>query len=329
MVTLVTGSAGFIGFHIVRSLLEEGEEIVGVDNVNEYYSPKLKWDRTSVLQDYPGFSFHHLDVCQHDTLLSIVRNKGIHRICHLAAQAGVRHSIEDPFTYQRSNLEAFTSILEVARRADINNFVFASSSSVYGGNKNIPYSTDADITTPISFYAATKAANEIMAHSYHHLYGIPSTGLRFFTVYGPWGRPDMALFKFTDRIVKGVSIDVYNRGDLRRDFTYIDDIVNGVISSLDTPFDFEIFNLGSHRPVELMYFIDVLEDVLGRKAKKKMLPMQPGDVKETYADIDKSRDMLGFEPKVSIEEGIKRFLSWYGDYYGVKIPLEKCDRNTS
>ncbi len=322
MVTLVTGSAGFIGFHLARELLEDGEKVIGVDNVNEYYSPRLKWERNSILEEYEDFSFHHLDVCEYETLLTVVKNMGVDRICHLAAQAGVRYSIDDPFTYQRSNLEGFTSVLEVARNSDIDNFVFASSSSVYGGDKDIPYRVDADITRPISFYAATKVANEVMAHSYHDLYGFPMSGLRFFTVYGPWGRPDMALFKFTHRIVEDKSIEVYNHGDLRRDFTYIDDIVDGVISALDKPFDFEIFNLGSHRPVELMYFIEVLEDVLGKKAEKNMLPMQPGDVKETYADIDKSRDLLGFEPQVSIEEGIERFVSWYSEYYGVDIPLQ-------
>ncbi len=322
MVTLVTGSAGFIGFHVARTLLEEGEEVVGVDNVNKYYSPELKWKRNSILENYDGFSFHHLDVCDYETLLKVMRNKGVNRICHLAAQAGVRYSINDPFTYQRSNIEGFTSMLEVARNTDIDNFVYASSSSVYGGSRDIPYDIDVDITKPVSFYAATKVANEVMAHSYSHLYGVPSTGLRFFTVYGPWGRPDMALFKFTDRIVREEPIDVYNHGDLRRDFTYIDDIVNGVISALDRPFDFEIFNLGSHRPIELMYFIEVLEDVVGRKAEKNMLPMQPGDVKETYADIDKSREMLGFEPEVSIEEGIELFISWYGEYYGIEFPLD-------
>lgn len=322
MVTLVTGSAGFIGFHVSKRLLEGGEEVIGVDNVNEYYSPDLKWKRTNILQGYPDYSFHHVDVCQHDTLLHIVKNKGVNRICHLAAQAGVRYSIEDPFTYQISNLEAFTSILEVARRTDIDNFVFASSSSVYGGAKQVPYSTDADVTRPVSFYAATKVSNEVMAYSYHHLYGVPTSGLRFFTVYGPWGRPDMALFKFTDRMVRNEPIDVYNHGDLRRDFTYIDDIVDGVVSSLEKTYDFEIFNLGSHRPVELMYFIEVLEKALGIKAKKNMLPMQPGDVKETFADIDKSRNLLGFEPRVSIEEGIERFVSWYGEYHGIEFPMD-------
>ncbi len=321
MVTMVTGSAGFIGFHVAKTLLEEGKDVVGVDNVNEYYSPELKWKRNSILEGYDRFSFHHLDVCEYKTLIDVARNKDIERICHLAAQAGVRYSIDDPFTYQRSNLEGFTSMLEVARNIDIENFVYASSSSVYGGNKDIPYDTDVDITKPVSFYAATKVANEVMAHSYSHLYGVPSTGLRFFTVYGPWGRPDMALFKFTDRIVRDEPIDVYNHGDLRRDFTYIDDIVDGVISALERPFDFEIFNLGSHRPVELMYFIKVLENVLGKEAKKNMMPMQPGDVKETYADIDRSRAKLGFEPKISIEEGIERFISWYGEYYGVDFPL--------
>ncbi len=322
MTVIVTGSAGFIGYHVARRLLDMGEDVIGIDNVNEYYSPELKWERNSILEQYDDFTFYHIDICKYEKMLDIVTDNDVDRICHLAAQAGVRYSIEDPFTYQRSNLEGFTSMLEVARHGEVANLVFASSSSVYGGNEEIPYSTDADITRPVSFYAATKVSNEVMAHSYHHLYDVPITGLRFFTVYGPWGRPDMALFKFTDRIVKGEPIDVFNHGDLRRDFTYIDDIVDGVIAAIQNTFDFEIFNLGSHDPVELMYFIEVLEDVLGCEAEKNMLPMQPGDMKETYADIERSKKKLNFEPKVSIEEGIRKFASWYGDYYDVEIPLK-------
>jgi UDP-glucuronate 4-epimerase len=239
-------------------------------------------------------------------------------ICHLAAQAGVRYSIENPYPYEKSNLEGFTNILEMARRNEIDNFVFASSSSVYGGNKKIPYSVDDNIMKPVSFYGATKIANELMAYSYHHLYDIPTCGLRFFTVYGPWGRPDMAYFEFTDKILKGDSIDVYNKGDMKRDFTYIDDIIDGVISSLEKSFDFEIFNLGNNKPVNLLDFIEILEKKINIKANKNLVPMQPGDMKETYADISKSTKMLGFKPKTTIEEGLSRFIEWYKTYYKIK-----------
>lgn len=311
----VTGTAGFIGFHVAKALLERGDEVVGLDNVNDYYSQQLKLDRNAILEGYSSYEFYHEDLSDLDALKKAFNEHDIDVICHLAAQAGVRYSIENPHAYQKSNLEGFTNILEMARKGDIENFVFASSSSVYGGNEKVPYSPKDDIMTPISFYAATKVSNEVMAHSYHHLYDIPTTGHRFFTVYGPWGRPDMALFKFTDRIVKGAPIDVYNHGDMERDFTYIDDIVSGVLSSLDTPLEYEIFNLGNNEPMKLMRFIEILENTLGMEAQKNMLPMQPGDMKKTYADITKSKEILGFEPKTNIKKGIRKFVDWYKEYY--------------
>ncbi len=319
MTTLVTGSAGFIGFHVARELLEREEKVVGLDNVNDYYSQELKLDRNSILQEYEDFDFYRQDLCDLEGLEDIFKEKNVKRICHLAAQAGVRYSVENPHAYERSNLQGFTNVLEMARHEDVENLVYASSSSVYGGNEDIPYAVGDDVNEPVSYYAATKVANEVMAHSYHHLYDLPCTGLRFFTVYGPWGRPDMAMFKFTDRIVDGEPIEVYNYGDMKRDFTYIDDIVEGVITSLDKAYDHEIFNLGNHTPVELMDFIRMLEDALGMEAGKEMKPMQPGDMKVTYADISGSEEKLDFEPKTDLEEGIKRFVDWYKDYYDIDI----------
>lgn len=317
MTTFVTGSAGFIGFHVAKQLMEDREDVIGLDNLNDYYSKQLKIDRNSILKEYDDYTFYHNDLCEYEKIEEIFEENEIDRICHLAAQAGVRHSIEDPHTYQKSNLEGFTNILEIARHNDVENLVYVSSSSVYGGNYKIPYDVGDDVMTPISYYAATKVANEAMAHSYSHLYDLPTTGLRFFTVYGPWGRPDMALFKFTDRIVDGEEIDVYNYGDMKRDFTYIDDIVDGVITCLENPFDYEIFNLGNNTPVKLLDFIQILEDTLGMEARKNMMPMQPGDMKVTYADISKSQDMLDYEPETGIEEGIEKFVDWYKEYYDI------------
>lgn len=314
---MVTGSAGFIGFHVARALLERGDEVIGLDNLNDYYSRELKQARNSMLEKYDDYTFHHKDLCEYESLESIVKGSGVQGMCHLAAQAGVRYSIDDPMAYQRSNLEGFTNILEVCRHNDISNLVYASSSSVYGGCTEIPFTEDYDITKPISFYAATKVANEAMANSYHHLYGIPMSGLRFFTVYGPWGRPDMAMYLFTENMIKGEPIDVFNYGKMERDFTYVDDIVQGVISALDTPLEHEVFNLGNHTPVDLMYVIKLIEDTLGVKAKMNMLPMQPGDVERTYAGIDKACELLGFEPLTSIEEGIEIFIQWYKKYNGI------------
>ncbi len=317
MSILVTGSAGFIGFHVSRELLEMGKKVIGVDSVTDYYEEQLKWDRNSILEDYDKFCFYHEDITNTELLEKIFEKEKIDKICHLAAQAGVRYSVENPQAYEKSNLKGFTNILEMARHNNIENLVYASSSSVYGGNEDVPYRVGDDVNRPVSYYAATKVANEVMAHSYSHLYDIPCTGLRFFTVYGPWGRPDMALFKFTDRIVEGEPIDVYNYGDMKRDFTYIDDIVDGVITSLDKRFDYEIFNLGNNTPVELMDFIEILEDCIGMNAEKEMKPMQPGDVKVTYADISKSKEKLDFKPETNLEEGVERFIDWYKKYYNI------------
>lgn len=325
MSILVTGSAGFIGFHVSKELLELGEQVIGLDNINEYYSQDLKWMRNNILEKYENFTFFHKDICDEKSLQKIFNKNNIEKICHLAAQAGVRYSIENPLQYQRSNLEGFTNILEMARKFNIENLVFASSSSVYGGNNKVPFSVDDNINRPVSFYAATKVANEIMAYSYHHLYNIPMTGLRFFTVYGPWGRPDMAYYIFTDKIFRGESIDVYNHGDMKRDFTYIDDIVEGVILSINKKFNFEIFNLGNNTPVNLLDFVNILEEKIGKRVEKKMLPLQPGDMKVTFADISKSQKLLGFNPKIDINEGIRRFVEWYNNYYHLSINKEECE----
>jgi len=312
---LVTGAAGFIGFHTAKALLERGQQVVGCDNFVPYYDVRLKKDRVHNLQKYPNFSFVRLDICDFPKLKSLFHQHTITRICHLAAQAGVRYSLTNPFAYQKANLEGFLNIIECARKFEVKNFVYASSSSVYGGNTKTPFAVEDDVSRPISLYAATKKANELMAYTYHHLYGLPTTGLRFFTAYGPWGRPDMALFKFTKAILKDEEIEVYNFGKMKRDFTYIDDVVQGILKSLDMPSAYEIFNLGNSNTVELTYFIECLEKVLGKKARKKLCPIQPGDVPETVADIRHSTEKLGFEPRVKIEEGIERFVAWYHDYY--------------
>ena len=313
--TLVTGAAGFIGFHLSKKLLETGNRVIGLDNLNPYYDVSLKKARLEHLKSHEEFIFYHGDIEDLPQLKKIFQDHPIGRVCNLAAQAGVRHSLIDPFSYQKSNLEGFLNMLEVARENQVSNFVYASSSSVYGKNDTYPFSTEDKVDTPVSLYGATKKANELMAHAYSHLFDIPCTGLRFFTVYGPWGRPDMALFLFTEAILKNKPIKVYNHGRMKRDFTYIDDIVDGTIAALDRPFPYEVFNLGNSNVIELLDFIRVIEEGLGRKAKKEMLPMQPGDVPETSADIQKSKDMLGFNPKTSIKEGIGKFLAWYREYY--------------
>jgi UDP-glucuronate 4-epimerase len=315
--TLVTGAAGFIGFHLCKKLLENGNRVIGLDNLNPYYDVSLKKARLEHLKSHEAFLFYKADIEDLPQLKKIFQKQPIDRICNLAAQAGVRHSLIDPFSYQKSNLEGFLNLLEMAREHRVSNFVYASSSSVYGKNDTYPFSTEDRVETPVSLYGATKKANELMAHAYSHLFDIPSTGLRFFTVYGPWGRPDMALFLFTEAILKNKPIKVYNHGRMKRDFTYIDDIIDGTIAALDSPFPYEVFNLGNSKVVGLLDFIRVIEEGLGKKAKKEMLPMQPGDVPETSADIQKSRDMLGFNPKTSIEEGVGKFLAWYREYYQI------------
>lgn len=315
--TLVTGAAGFIGFHLSKKLLENENRIIGIDNLNPYYDVSLKKARLGLLKSYKNFSFYKEDIQNLSAIEKIFETHSIDRICNLAAQAGVRHSLKDPFSYQKSNLEGFLNLLEMARGYKITNFVYASSSSVYGNNKKIPFSVDDRVDTPVSLYGATKKANELMAYAYNHLYQIPCTGLRYFTVYGPWGRPDMALFLFTDAILHDRAINVYNYGRMRRDFTYIDDIVNGTIAALERPSPFEIFNLGNSNAIELLDFIRVLEEELGQEAQKNMMPIQPGDVLETSADIQKSKEMLGFSPKTPITQGIKKFVSWYRDFYKI------------
>ncbi len=312
---LVTGSAGFIGFHVSKRLLEMGESVVGIDNLNEYYDVNLKKARLEILKSYNDFIFYKEDIQNFQALDGIFETHNLDFICNLAAQAGVRYSLKAPFSYQKSNLEGFLTLLELARKYSVKNFVYASSSSVYGDNKKVPFSVDDRVDTPVSLYAATKKANELIAHAYSHLYQIPCTGLRFFTVYGPWGRPDMALFLFTDAILKKRPINVYNYGHMKRDFTYIDDIVDGTIAALKRAVPYEIFNLGNSQSVELLDFIRILEEVLGQEAQKNMMPIQPGDVPETAADIRKSRELLGFDPKTPLEKGIRGFVRWYREYY--------------
>ena len=316
---LVTGVAGFIGFHVSRALLERGDCVIGLDNLNDYYDVSLKQDRLSVLQDQKQFAFHKEDLANMKGLERIFADTSIQVVCNMAAQAGVRYSLVNPFAYQKSNLEGFLNLIHLAKQAKVENFVYASSSSVYGGNKKVPFSVKDPVDHPLSLYAVTKKANELMAHTYSHLYGLPCTGLRLFTVYGPWGRPDMALFIFTKAILGGQAIEVYNYGQMKRDFTYIDDIVQGVLASLDRPVPYAVYNLGNSRTVDLLYFIECIEKALRKEAEKKLLPMQPGDVAETYADISESQRDLGFQPRTRIEEGIEHFIRWYRSYYGGEL----------
>ena len=318
MSILVTGSAGFIGFHLAHRLLQEGIEVVGYDNVNDYYDPSLKEARLRILNDFDQFKFYRADLCDFATLQKVFSDQTIEKVVHLAAQAGVRYSLINPFAYQKSNLEGFLNIIELSKRAKVKNFIYASSSSVYGNNRHLPFSVQDNVDRPISLYAATKKSNELIAHVYAHLYQLPCTGLRFFTVYGPFGRPDMALFIFTKNILEGKPIDVYNFGQMKRDFTYIDDIVAGLRSAIDKPFPYEIFNLGNHRSENLMDFIHLIEEYSGRKAQINFQPIQPGDVPETYADISTATEKLGFVPRTQIREGIKLFLDWYFEYYHIK-----------
>ncbi|WP_017714779.1 NAD-dependent epimerase [Kamptonema formosum] len=332
---LVTGAAGFIGFHLSQRLLAGGNEVVGLDNLNDYYDVSLKKNRLAQLEGKPGFSFHLLDLADRAGMEKLFSEQRFDVAVNLAAQAGVRYSLKNPHAYTDSNLVGFANILEGCRHSGVKHLVFASSSSVYGANTKIPFSVHDNVDRPVSLYAATKKANELMAHSYSHLYGLPATGLRFFTVYGPWGRPDMALFLFTQAILAGKPIDVFGFGQMRRDFTYIDDIIEGVVRvvdkipetnpapSGDTPDSgtsnapYKIYNIGNNQPIDLMHFIEVLENCLGVKAEKNMLPLQPGDLPVTYADIsDLVRD-VGFQPSTPIELGIERFVAWYRSYYNV------------
>ena len=330
---LVTGAAGFIGFHLSRRLLDRGDNVVGLDNVNDYYDPELKEARLELLAAHDGFSFERIDLADKERMDACFERHQFDRVVHLAAQAGVRYSLTNPHAYIDSNVVGFTNILEGCRHQQVPHLVYASSSSVYGANTSMPFSIHDNIDHPVSLYAATKKSNELMAHTYSSLYDLPTTGLRFFTVYGPWGRPDMALFLFTDAILKNEPIDVFNHGDMRRDFTYIDDIIEGVTRVTDRiaePNDgwsgdnpdpgtsyapYRIYNIGNNNPVELMSMIGALEDCLGQKAEKNFMPMQPGDVKETYADVQDLIDDVDFQPSTSIEAGIASFVAWYREYY--------------
>ncbi|MGQ0634452.1 MAG: NAD-dependent epimerase [Planctomycetaceae bacterium] len=332
---LVTGAAGFIGYHVSRRLLARGDEVLGLDNLNDYYDVRLKEGRLVELQRLPAFRFARLDLSDRAGMAGLFAEERPRRVVHLAAQAGVRYSRTNPEAYFDSNLTGFGHVLEGCRRAEIEHLVFASSSSVYGANTQMPFSVHHNVDHPLSLYAATKKANELMAHSYAHLYRLPCTGLRFFTVYGPWGRPDMALFLFTRAILEGRPIDVYNHGRMRRDFTYIDDIAEGVLRTLDrtasadpawtgqqpdpagSSAPYRIYNIGNNHPVELMYLIEVLEATLQKKATRNLLPMEPGDVPATFADIDDLVRDIGFRPQTSIEEGVARFVEWYRQYYRV------------
>jgi UDP-glucuronate 4-epimerase len=322
---LLTGAAGFIGFHVAKSLLERGEGVLGIDNVNNYYDVRLKQARLAELQRFSGFSFAKLDVADREAVLDIVqRHKELRSIIHLAAQAGVRYSLENPFAYIDANVTGTLVMLEAARRIDrLTTITYASSSSVYGANEKQPFSVEDRVDQPVSLYAATKRSCELNAHTYSHLYRLPATGLRFFTVYGPWGRPDMAAYLFTRAILAGEPIKVFNQGRMARDFTYIDDIVAGTIAAHDRPpadadgVPHRIYNLGNHRPEKLLDFIGILERELGRMAHKELLPLQPGDVPESFADIESSRRDLGFEPKTTIEAGLRRFVQWYKQYHQV------------
>ncbi len=328
---LVTGAAGFIGMHTAARLLDRGDTVIGLDNLNDYYSPQLKQDRLAQLTARPGFRFEKLSLEDRYGMAKLFEDNKFDSVIHLAAQAGVRYSLTNPHAYVDSNLVGFLNILESCRHQQVGHLTYASSSSVYGANRKIPFSVDDRVDHPVSLYAATKKANELMAHTYSHLYGIPTTGLRFFTVYGPWGRPDMAMWIFTKAILSGQPIDVFNHGKMKRDFTFVADIVEGVIRTNDaiptaqpvtaaaddsqTSAPYRVYNIGNNQPIELMHLIETLEKALSRKAKKNMLPMQPGDVPATFADIDALQCDVGFRPGTPIEEGVQKFVDWYRQYH--------------
>ena len=338
MNVLVTGAAGFIGSFVAERLAVRGDTVVGMDNLNDYYDVTLKQDRLRRLEGLKSFEFERIDVADRIAWNDAFSRHRPDRVVHLAAQAGVRHSIEDPHAYVGANVIGFLNVLESARDAGLEHLVYASTSAVYGANTRMPFSTGDHVDHPLSMYAATKKSNELMAHVYSHLYGLPTTGLRFFTVYGPWGRPDMALFAFTRKILAGEPIDVFNHGNHRRDFTYIDDIVEGIVRVLDQPpagdpdwrsddptpsssaAPYRLYNIGRGQPVELLRFISTIEQALGRRAQKNLLPMQPGDVPDTFSDVDPLASDFDYQPSVSVENGIARFVEWYRDYYGVADP---------
>jgi UDP-glucuronate 4-epimerase len=330
---LVTGAAGFIGFHTARMLLERGDHVVGLDNLNSYYDPKLKEARLDILKAYPEFRFVKADLGDRKAMEAAFREGQFQRVVHLAAQAGVRYSLENPHAYVQSNITGFLHVIEGCRQNSVEHLVYASTSSVYGANTQMPFREDQGADHPLTLYAATKRSNELMAHSYSSLYSLPTTGLRFFTVYGPWGRPDMALFLFTQKILAGSSIDVFNDGNHQRDFTYVDDIVKGVVAALDhvaapdpkwnsnrpnpgtSNAPFRIYNIGNQSPISLLRYIEVLEQCLGRKSQKNLLPLQPGDVTDTWADVEALARDVGYRPSTDLEQGVKRFVEWYLDYY--------------
>ncbi|MCL2874860.1 MAG: NAD-dependent epimerase [Betaproteobacteria bacterium] len=334
MKILVTGAAGFIGMHVSERLLARGDKVIGLDNLNDYYDPSLKESRLERLRPFDRFQFVKLDVADRDAMARLFAEENFDRVVHLAAQAGVRYSLKNPHAYVDSNLVGFVNVLEGCRHNHVEHLVYASSSSVYGGNTKMPFCEHDSVDHPVSLYAATKKANELMAHTYSHLYGLPTTGLRFFTVYGPWGRPDMALFLFVRAILEDRPIDVFNHGRMMRDFTYIDDIAEGVVRVLSRPagpdaaFDslcpdpgkshapYRVFNIGNHDPVELMDFIEAIEEALGRRAQKNFLPIQDGDVPATYADVSELGAWTDFKPDTSVRDGVRRFVNWYRAYYG-------------
>lgn len=320
MKILVTGSAGFIGFHTAACLLAEGHEVVGLDNFNDYYPAELKRRRDALLRKRAGFSGVECDLCDFRKLEELFQKNRFEIVCHLAAQVGVRYSLTNPFIYQKANNEGFLNVLEAGRRAGLKKLVYASSSSVYGGNRQLPFGENDRVDNPISLYAATKKSNELTAHAYSHLYGIQTIGLRLFTVYGPWGRPDMAVWLFTEAMLRGQTIKVFNHGNMRRDFTYIDDVVDGIRSALFAKGlrQNDIFNLGNHRSEKLMDLIKTIADCLGVEPKMELLPIQPGDVPDTYADIEKARKALKFNPGINLAEGIPEFIKWYREYHKAK-----------
>ncbi len=332
---LVTGAAGFIGFHTAQKLLSQGHQVIGLDNLNDYYEVQLKKDRLKQLDSEDNFTFKFIDLADREGIAELFAKEAFDQVIHLAAQAGVRYSIDNPFAYADSNLIGHLTILEGCRHHNIQHLVYASSSSVYGLNEKMPFDTSDAVDHPVSLYAATKKSNELMSHTYSHLYGIPTSGLRFFTVYGPWGRPDMALFKFTKAILEGKAIDVYNNGNMARDFTYIDDIVEGILRVADKPpvanpdwtaqtsgakdssAPYHVYNIGNGSPVQLMDFITAIEKAVGIEAQKNMMPMQPGDVHQTWADTQDLQSVTGHKPQVKVEDGVKAFVDWYRAYYQV------------
>jgi len=334
MKILVTGAAGFIGFYVAKYLVDRGDEVIGIDNINDYYDPQLKYDRLAILDKLEFFTFIKLDISDNDGMQSLFAEYEFDAVVHLAAQAGVRYSLENPHVYMQSNIVGFLNILEGVRHHKINHLVYASSSSVYGANTLQPFSEHHNIDHPVSLYAASKKANELMAHSYSHLYGMKTTGLRFFTVYGPWGRPDMAPFLFAKGISDGDTINLFNHGDMSRDFTYIDDIVEGVVRVMDNPAkgnpewsgnspdpassyaNYRIYNIGNNNPIKLMDFVNAIENAVGKKANTNLMPMQPGDVQSTFADVSELESAVGFKPSTSLQDGIDIFIDWYKGYYG-------------